>query len=99
MITSPLWGWLVDHFSPTFVSSMMAICGCTGLSLLLVAIHYQGEMDWLLYVAFILIAFHVCIGGILTVKTGYFFQGQTRSRVISVLNALFDAGAVTYLVL
>jgi len=99
MIASPLLGWFIDHFSPTFVLSLMAVCGCTGLCLLLVSIQYQGEMDWLLYLAFILIAFHTIIGGILTVKTGFYFQGRTRSRAISALNALFDAGAVTYWVL
>lgn len=54
--------------------------------------------DWLLYVAFAVLALGVWMGGVLTVQVGlYFCHPRTRHRVISALNALFDAGAVTYL--
>lgn len=36
-------------------------------------------------------------GALLTVQTGMVFQGRMRARVIFVINALFDAGSITYL--
>lgn len=40
------------------------------------------------------------LSGLYTVQTGLLFEeGRDRDRVISVLNALLDSGAVTYLLL
>jgi hypothetical protein len=47
--------------------------------------------------AFIMLSFGTWTGGLLTVQTGMYFTGQTRSRVIFGLNALFDSGSITYL--
>jgi hypothetical protein len=55
------------------------------------------QVDGLLYAAFIMLAFGTWLGGLLTVQTGLYFTGHTCSRVIVVLNALFDSGAVVYL--
>lgn len=56
--------------------------------------------DNLLYLAFILLALHTWVGELLTVQTGmYYRKGETRNRVIVLLNAVFDAGAITYLTL
>ena len=53
--------------------------------------------DQLLYVSFVFLAMTTWMGGLLSVQTGMYFTGQTRSRVIFALNALFDAGSITYL--
>ena len=72
----------------------MTICVISGLTLLIVAVN---TIDNLLYPAFILLAFNTWFGGLLTVQLGLYFQGRTRRRVIFILNALFDAGAITFL--
>jgi hypothetical protein len=69
--------------------------------------------DSVLYAAFILVGIGSTCGGLLTVETGLLFRddihrgangggsvrasNKTQSRVIALLNALFDAGAMTYL--
>lgn len=57
--------------------------------------------DRLLYVAFVLLSTAVSFGGISMIQTGviFFDHPRTQQRVISTLNALFDAGAITYLIL
>jgi hypothetical protein len=73
----------------------MTLLFWTGLSLFVVAV--ATRVDRLLYLAFVFVALGTWNGGLLAVQTGMYFQGQTRSRVIFTLNALFDSGAIAYL--
>ena len=41
--------------------------------------------------------FSITKGGLLTVRTGMVVQGRARARVIFIINAMFDAGSITYL--
>ena len=95
-ISSPLLGQLVDVWGPTTMVYFMTVSECIGLGLLVLAV--AAEIDRLLYAAFVLVALACWCGAMLTVQAGlYFPDGRARSRVIVSLNALFDAGSVTYL--
>jgi len=94
-ISSPLLGQIADRFGAPILAYSMAGCAWIGLTLLVVAVEYGRDM--LLYVAFAFLAMSTWMGGLLTLQTGMYFTGQTRSRVIFALNALFDAGGITYL--
>jgi hypothetical protein len=94
-ITSPVLGELVDRFGSTFLCYCMTCLNWLGLIFLIVAAKYV--IDPLVYAAFQFLAFSTWMGGLLTVQTGLVFAGRTRSRVIYMLNALFDAGSITYL--
>lgn len=52
---SPILGQIVDHYGPVLLSYLMGIFGCSGVALLLLAV--ETRIDWLLYVAFLGIAF------------------------------------------
>lgn len=83
------------------------MAGCLWAGLLLLTISSTADsrdssripLDRLLFVAFALLAFAAWTGGLLTVQTGLYFEGHTKSRVIFLLNSLFDAGSLTYLCL
>lgn len=94
-IVSPLLGQMADQFGAHTVAYLMAASSIVFLSLLTLAAHYHW--DRALYIAFGFGALSTWCGGLLSVQTGLFFTGQTRSRVIFVLNSLFDAGSITYL--
>jgi hypothetical protein len=105
VLTGPLLGYMSDRFGGATLTYFMGISILSGLSLLMVAVEFPGTMwDSILYVAFILLGFGSTAGGLLTVETGLLFRerdggatSKAQSRVISLLNALFDAGAMTYL--
>jgi hypothetical protein len=102
-ITAPLLGYVADHYGAHILVYMMAVSCITGLLLIIVAAEASesssDSVDLLLYPAFGLLGLTTWMGGLLTVQTGLYFASDTRtqSRVIFVLNALFDAGSVTYL--
>lgn len=78
----------------------MAGCLWTGLLLLVVASSFPSVFwDRVLFVANSFLAMAVWMGGQLTVQTGLYFAGHTKSRVIFLLNSLFDGGSITYLFL
>jgi MFS family permease len=105
VLTGPLLGYLSDRYGGTTLTYCMGIPILAGLSLLMVAVEFPGTVwDSILYVAFILLGLGSTAGGLLTVETGLLFRdrdggttSKAQSRVISLLNALFDAGAMTYL--
>ena len=97
IVASPLLGYLSDQKGDYVLSMLMTVLLWIGLSLLVVSVHFG--IDFLLYISLPLIGLASWSGGILTVQTGLMFQGKIRTRVISALNALFDAGASTYLCL
>jgi hypothetical protein len=99
-ITAPLLGYVADHYGAHILVYMMAVSCITGLLLIIVAAEVESDsVDLLLYPAFGLLGLTTWMGGLLTVQTGLYFASDTRtqSRVIFILNALFDAGSVTYL--
>jgi MFS family permease len=93
-VTSPLLGHLADHYGATSLAYLMTVSVWLGLALFTVA---TVSVDQLLYPAFLLLAQGTWMGAILSLHTGMMFAGQSRSRVIFGLNALFDAAAITYL--
>lgn len=98
LISSPLLGASVDKFGPSVMIVVMFVFGASGLALLAAATYFR--IDAILFPAFILLGFMANVGGLFTVQTGLTYQqGRDRNRAISGLNALFDAGAITYLLL
>jgi hypothetical protein len=94
-ITSPILGYIADLYGAKVLANMMALTCWLGLALVLVAA--ETGVDQLLYIAFACLGMTTWMGGLLTVQTGLYFKGKMQSRVIFALNALFDAGSVTYL--
>ena len=94
-IASPLLGMFIDTYGPKYSAYFMTACIWTGLILLVISV--SVPVDWLLYLAFTVLAFGSWLGGLMTVQTGMYFTGIMRSRVIFTLNALFDSGSITYL--
>lgn len=104
-VLSPLLGQFLDHFGAPITAVVMTGAVWTGLTFLIVAstsvpgTAASVHLDRLLFAAFALLAMSTWLGGLLTVQTGLYFAGHTKSRVIFLLNSLFDAGSATYLVL
>jgi MFS family permease len=94
-IASPLLGMFTDTYGPKYSAYFMTACIWTGLTLLVISVSLH--VDWLLYLAFTVLAFGSWMGGLMTVQTGMYFTGTMRNRVIFTLNALFDSGSITYL--
>ena len=95
---TPLIGQAIDHYrAPTVATWFMAPCAVTGSALLVVAATYH--LDALYYAAFMLLGLATFTGSLLSVQVGLYFGGTFQVRVIMFLNALFDAGSVTYLLL
>lgn len=95
ILASPLIGKLSDSKGPQYVAYFLAAMVFAGLVLIIVASLLKAY--WMTYLAFSCLALAAWSGGLLTVQTGLIFQGKLRSRVISGLNACYDAGAMTYL--
>jgi MFS family permease len=99
-IVSPLLGLLSDRKGAKYNVFLMTGVLWTGLVLLAInAAHQTVLTDRLLFLAFSFLGLATMNGGILTIQTGLYWQGHTKSRVIFILNALFDAGGLTYLFL
>lgn len=95
---TPLIGQAIDHYrAPTVATYFMAPCALIGSGLMVVAAFLQ--FDALYYVAFCLLGLATFTGSLLSVQVGLYFSGTMQVRVIMFLNALFDAGSVTYLLL
>lgn len=92
---SPLLGYIIDRYSARTLAYAMIVFHTVGLSLVILALSTRWHN--LLYLAFSLIAIHTFMGGMLLTNTGLLFKERTRVRIISLLNALFDAAGITYL--
>eukprot|EP00985_Skeletonema_marinoi_P015427 scaffold7970_cov147-Skeletonema_marinoi.AAC.3 len=98
MIFTPFMGAGIDKFGPAIMFKVAFVFGIFGLVLLIISTSLH--IDPLLFPSFLCIGFMSCLSGLYTVQTGLLFEeGRDRNRVISVLNALLDSGAVTYLLL
>jgi MFS family permease len=98
MIFTPFMGAGIDKYGPAIMFVVTFVVG--GLGLVLLILSTSLHIDPLLFPSFLCIGFMSCLSGLYTVQTGLLFEeGRDRDRVISVLNALLDSGAVTYLLL
>jgi len=103
LILSPLLGWFIDRYGAArgFYIFLVTPCWLGWFLVTLTAARHgkssSPSIDALLYFAFALLSIATWMGGLLTVQTGLYFVGKARGRVIFMLNALFDAGTVTYL--
>ena len=93
-LLSPVLGYLLDRVGPKRFSFAMACLGMIGMAIGCIAIGLL--VDLLLFVTFPLLSITSWMGSLLIVQLGFYFQGQTASRVIFTLNTLFDAGALSY---
>jgi len=97
---TPFAGFAIDKFSgpnvATYYMSPMAIGGAGIVSF---AAFNVGSYDYLFWIGFSMLGLATFCGSLLSVQVGLYFSGQTSTRIIMFLNALFDAGSVTYLFL
>jgi MFS family permease len=105
-MAAPLLGYGVDRCGARrayFVLTLLILLALLILFITTSLSYYvtgsDPHVDRWLYVAFALLSMGVSVAAILIVQAGLFFHGRTQQRVISILNALFDAGAITYLFL
>jgi len=95
LMVSPIFGIWVDAYGPFCMMALSSVFMVTGLGGLALAV--AQDIDALLYPAFILIGLTMVSSHQNIMQAGILFQGRTQQRVISCMNALFDAGALTYL--
>ena len=100
-VTAPFWGYLIDHRGPLLGIILSSVLVWTGLSCLTTASFFPGgAIDPLLYLAFTCLMFVSILSNILFIHAGLVFdKPESTQRAISILNTLFDAGALTYLIL
>lgn len=100
-VTAPFWGYLIDHRGPLLGIILSSLLVWTGLSCLTIASFFPGRaIDPLLYLAFICLMTVSILSNILFIHAGLVFdKPESTQRAISILNTLFDAGALTYLIL
>jgi hypothetical protein len=92
---SPIFGRIADTKGASMSALCMGISIVMGTFLLTMATEFK--VDGLLFPAFICLGIGTGNGFVLTVHTGLYFTGSSRSRVIFTLNSVLDAGGVTYL--
>jgi LAT3 family solute carrier family 43 protein 3 len=98
MIVTPFAGHLGDTKGPLILMMFVSSMGFLGLALLIVSRAMQ--VDQLLYVAFSCLSIMAFTSSVMIMHTGMIFDSETaRRRVIGLLNNLFDAGSITYLIL
>ena len=100
LLSGTAWGVLSDRYGKKVLTHSFALCNIVGLVLLIIGVRFPMPVveDITLYGAFVLMGLASTVGGMLTVETGLLFSDQKQqNRVISLLNALFDAGAMAYL--
>jgi hypothetical protein len=96
-IATPFVGAGIDQYGAAAVSYGMSACGMLGSALMVVAAF--TNTSWLYWIVFCLLGLTTFSGSLLSVQVGLFFLGHTQVRIIMWLNALFDAGSASYLLL
>ncbi len=96
-VVSPIWGLFVDKVGPKRSAYTQACLGMIGLAF--VTLGSAMLWDTLVFVGFIVVALHCFLGALMTMQLGIYFEGHTSSRVIFLLNTVFDAGSITNLIL
>ena len=101
LLTGTMWGILSDRYGKKVVMYAFGLCNISGIVVLLIGIRFPAtEVDGpSLYLAFVLMGTGSILGSMLTVETGILFQfdHKQQSRIIALLNAMFDAGTLAYL--
>lgn len=95
LMISPIFGILVDAYGPFCMMSLSAVFMVSGLGSLALAV--AQDIDVLLYPAFLFVGLTTVSSHQNIMQAGMLFHGKMQQRVISVMNSLFDAGALTYL--
>ena len=95
MIFSPVAGILVDLYGPCFIITLATVFLLVGLGGLILAV--ARDIDVLLYISFVFVGMMMQTSHQNSLQVGLLFQGKTQQQVISVMSALFDSGALTYL--
>jgi hypothetical protein len=94
-------GYAIDKYTgpnvATYFMSPMAVLGSGIVSF--AAYNIGNGYDNLFWIGFCMLGSATFCGSLLSVQAGLYFTGITSTRVIMFLNALFDAGSVTYLFL
>lgn len=98
LMFTPISGAIADRYSATTLMIFVAFFGVLGLILLIIT-SSLGTVDNLFYVGDFCLGLMTTSSTVMTVQTGLVFTKIVRQRVISALNTLFDAGALTYLAL
>ena len=98
LMFTPISGAIADRYSATTLMICVTSFGILGLVLLIITTSL-GTVDNLFYVADFCLGLMTTSTTVMTVQTGLVFTKVVRQRVISALNTLFDAGALTYLAL
>lgn len=95
---TPFIGQAIDVYgAPAVATYFMSPCAVVGAGVLVVASYLA--VDKLYYVGFCLLGLATFSGSLLSVQVGLYFTGKTQVRAIMLLNTLFDAGSVSYLLL
>jgi len=97
-MTSPILGYMVDSIGAQNFALLQTVGIMVGMVVVAFGIEV-GSADFLLYLGFPLLSTCTWMGSLLIVQLGFYFQGHTASRVIFLLNTLFDSGAMTYWIL
>jgi hypothetical protein len=95
LILSPVFGIWVDLYGPLCMTALSTVFLIAGFGGLILAV--TRDIDVMLYISFIFVGMMVNSSHQNIIQVGMLFRGKTQQRVISVLNALFDSGALTYL--
>lgn len=100
-VTAPFWGFLIDRGGPFLGILISSILVWTGLSILAVASFFSRPgVDHLLFLSFTCLMLVSVMSNMLFIHVGLVFDdSDSIQRAISLLNTLFDAGALTYLLL
>jgi hypothetical protein len=99
---TPFMGQAIDRWgAPAVATYFMSPCAILGSGVVAYTAFrsYNAGTDLLYFVGFSLLGLATFSGSLLNVQVGLYFGGTLQVRVIMFLNALFDAGSVTYLLL
>lgn len=99
IVTSPALGVLYDKIGGPNSAAVMSITSLVGMGIVAIAIQGGQKTENLLYLGFTLMALASSMGSILIVGLSFYFHDHAASRVIFILNTLFDSGAMTFWVL
>jgi len=103
MIATPLMGQYCDVYGPKALLILMTSFVTGGLSLFTISL-FVPRMDNALYGVFVLLFMTSYSTSILIIHTGILLESTTNNeskkrKIISFLNALFDGGSITYMLL
>jgi hypothetical protein len=102
---TPFMGQAIDVYGgPKVAMYFMSPCAIIGAFIVMMTAYahtyeYNKMLDALYFLGFSFLGLATFCGSLLNVQVGLYFTGQMQVRAIMFLNALFDAGSVTYLIL